>query len=266
MNKDSILAPSYRTLWISDVHLGTKSSRAIDLLNFLSEVHADRIYLVGDIVDLERMKVSPIVPETHLSVIAKLVRLANQATEVIYIPGNHDHQFRNAVGREICGIPVMLEASHEMPSGQRLLVTHGDILDGQIRKGTSLEKFGAAAYGLLLEADVLYNRLRESLGREFMPICTGIKRRIKSANVYIERFEAVAAQYALDRGFDGIVCGHIHRPGIRRIGESLYANDGDWVEHRTALAESADGTLQILNWQLDTILVEALDPALAPAA
>ena len=266
MKKDSILAPSYRTLWISDVHLGTKSSRASDLLNFLSEVRADRIYLVGDIVDLERMKVSPIFPEAHLGVIAKLVQLANRGTEVIYIPGNHDHAFRATVGRAICGIPVMFEASHQLPSGQKLLVTHGDVLDGQIRKGTNLEKFGAAAYALLLEADVIYNRLRESMGRDFMPICSGIKRRLKSANEYIERFEEVAARYALDRGFDGIVCGHIHRPGIRRIGDSLYANDGDWVEHRTALAESADGTLQLLNWQLDTIHVEVPDPALAPAA
>ena len=253
-------------MWISDVHLGTKSCRAIDLLNFLSEVRADRVYLVGDIVDLERMKVSPIFPEAHLEVIAEIVRLATRGSEVIYIPGNHDHQFRNAAGREICGIPVMFEASHELASGEKLLVTHGDVLDGQIRKGTNLEKFGAAAYALLLEADVLYNRLRESMGGDFMPICSGIKQRLKSANEYIERFETVAAQYALDRGFDGIVCGHIHKPGIRRIGNCLYANDGDWVEHRTALAESADGTLQVLNWQLESVQIEALDPALAPAA
>ena len=260
------MAPSYRTLWISDIHLGTKPSRATDLLNFLNEVRADRIYLVGDIVDLERMKVSPIFPKSHLNVIAKLVQLANQGTEVIYIPGNHDHEFRNTVGKEICGIPVMYEASHELPSGQRLLVVHGDILDGRIRKGTNLEKFGAAAYAMLTEADVLYNRLRESLGGEFMPVCSGIKRRLKSAREYIERFENVAAQYALERGFDGIVCGHIHRPEIRQIGDSLYANDGDWVEHRTALAESMDGTLQILNWRLDGVQVEELAPALAPAA
>ena len=266
MKMDLILAPSYRTLWISDFHLGSRSSRATDLLNFLTEVRADRIYLVGDIVDLERMKVSPMFPKAHLSVITRLVQLARQGTEVIYIPGNHDHEFRGTVGREICGIPVMFEASHELASGEKLLVTHGDVLDGQIRRGTNLEKFGAAAYGLLLEADVLYNRLRERLGGDFMPVCSGIKRRLKSANDYIERFETVAAQYALERGFDGIVCGHIHRPGIRRIGDSLYANDGDWVEHRTALAESADGTLQMLNWQRDTIQVDEPNRALAPAA
>ena len=141
-----------------------------------------------------------------------------------------------------------------------MLVTHGDVLDRQIRKGTNLEKFGAAAYAVLLEMDVLYNRLRESIGRDFTPVCTSIKRRLKSADEYFERFETVAAQYALDRGFDGIVCGHI------RIGDCLYANDGDWVEHRTALSESPDGSLQLLNWQQDTIQVESLDSALAPAA
>ena len=258
MKKDLILAPSYRTLWISDTHLGTKSSRAIDLLNFLSEVNADRIYLVGDIVDLQRMKVSPIFPKAHLSVIAKLVGLAHQGTEVIYIPGNHDHEFRATVGREICGIPVMFEVSHEMPSGQNCW----------LRTATcSTDRFE--------RAPTSRNSARRptrccwrwtSCTTVCTPVCTSIKRRLKSADEYFERFETVAAQYALDRGFDGIVCGHIHRPGIRRIGDCLYANDGDWVEHRTALSESPDGSLQLLNWQQDTIQVESLDSALAPAA
>ena len=165
-------------------------------------MNAGRICLVGDIVDLERMKLSPISSKAHLSVIAKLVQLANQGTEVIYVPGNHDHDFRATVGREICGIPVMFEASHEMASGQELLVTHGGVLDGQIRQGTKLETFGAATYAVLLEIDVLYNRL----------------------------------------------------------------HDGGWVEHRNALAEPADGTLQILNWQHDTVQVNVPDSAFAPAA
>lgn len=247
------MAASYRTLWISDVHLGTKASHARDLLNFLREVRAGRIYLVGDIVDLQRLKRAPLFPEEHLSVIAQLVRLAGNGTEVVYIPGNHDHEFRNMAGRDICGIPVKLEATHVTAAGKRLLVMHGDVLDGQIRKGTNLEKFGAAAYFVLMEADAIINRIRRRLGQDYFPIMASIKRRLSGANAYIERFEQVAAEYAHERGFDGVVCGHIHRPGIRKIGECLYLNDGDWVEHRTALAESADGSLQVLNWQRETV-------------
>ena len=260
------MTASYRTLWISDLHLGTKASRANELLDFLSEVQAERIYLVGDIIDLQRMKSRPMFPNAHINVISELMRLANRGTEVIFIPGNHDYEFRNMVGREIAGIPIMLEASHTMPTGEKLLVIHGDVLDGRIRKGTNLERFGAAAYFLLTEADVLYNRLRERLGGQYLPIGAGIKRRLKSAKEYIERYEIAAARYAIERGFDGVVCGHIHKPCIRRIDGALYLNDGDWVEHRTALAESSDGKLQILNWQLDTVEAQTLDTALAPAA
>jgi UDP-2,3-diacylglucosamine pyrophosphatase LpxH len=248
---------SYRTLWISDVHLGTHASRARDLLDFLGKVRADRLYLLGDIVDLQSLKSRPMFPGQHLAVIAEFVERARRGTEVLYIPGNHDFQFRKMVGRDICGIPVLLEACHTTPAGKRLLITHGDVLDGAIRKGTNLEKFGAAAYALLLQADVLFNRLRRRLGQDYFPISASIKRRLSSANEYIARFESMAAEYALQRGFDGIVCGHIHRPRLARIGDCLYANDGDWVEHRSALAETADGTLQILNWQADAIRVHA---------
>jgi UDP-2,3-diacylglucosamine pyrophosphatase LpxH len=258
------VAASYRTLWLSDIHLGTPASRADDLLNFLAAVRADRIYLVGDIVDLQRLKSRPLFPETHIRAIMEFVELAARGTELVYIPGNHDFQLRQLAGRDICGIPVALEACHTTPDGKRLLVAHGDVLDRRIRGGTNIEKFGAAAYALLLQADVLFNRLRRRLGHDYFPISASIKRRLRSANEYIRRFEMVAAAYALARGFDGIVCGHIHRPCIRRIGDCLYANDGDWVEHRTALAESRDGTLEILNWQMDSIRIDApVAPSLA---
>ena len=260
------MAPGFRTLWISDVHLGTRASRAAELLEFLSAVRAERIYLVGDIVDIKCMGPRPYWPEAHLGVLAEIVRLAGRGTEVIFVPGNHDHEFRSVAGRRICGIEVMPEAIHTTPQGRKLLVTHGDVLDGRIRSGTNLEKFGATAYALLQDANVLYNRLRARLGGDYLPISTAIKQRLKSANEYIERFETVAAHYALERGFDGIVCGHIHRPGIRMIDGCLYANDGDWVEHRTALAEGHDGALQLIDWKRDAVDLEVLGPASPLAA
>lgn len=253
------MALSYRSLWLSDVHLGTPSARAAELLDFLAEVRADRIYLVGDIIDLQRMKSRPMFPDLHMAVLTELARLAGAGTEVLFIPGNHDHEFRNIAGQEIFGIPVLLEAEHVTPNGERLLVTHGDLLDGRIRKGTSLEKFGAAAYLLLTEADAIINRWRRSLGRDYISISAAIKRRLSGAQEYIRRFETVAAEYAAERGYDGIVCGHIHRPNVRQIGGCLYANDGDWVEHGTALAETADGELQILGWQSAPVQIDIVE-------
>ena len=250
------MALSYRSLWLSDVHLGTLSSRADELLGLIAATDAARIYLVGDIVDLKRMKSRPRFPDLHRRVVAEFARLAARGIEVVFIPGNHDHEFRALAGREIAGIPVALEAVHVRPNGERLLVTHGDLLDGRIRAGTNLEKFAAAAYLLLTEADVFLNRWRRVFGCDYLSLSAGIKKRLGGAQEYIRRFERVAVDYARERGFDGIVCGHIHRPNLCRIDGCLYANDGDWVEHGTALAETHDGGLEIIRWQAGEARVE----------
>lgn len=249
------MANRFRSLWLSDVHLGTGACRATELLDFLNEVHADKIYLVGDIIDLERMKSRPRFPETHMAVALKLMSLAREGTEVVFIPGNHDFELRGLAGSDIGGIPVQLEAVHQTPTGEKWLVMHGDLLDGRIRRGTNLERFGAAAYFLLTEADALINRLRRSLGHEYYSMSASLKARLSGAREYIERFETIVAEYAGERGFDGVVCGHIHKPGVRMIDGVLYANDGDWVEHGTALAETESGELKMLGWRQDTILV-----------
>lgn len=250
------MAGTYRTLWLSDIHLGTRASRAADLLNFLDEVSADVVYLTGDIVDLERLKQRPAFPALHRQVIGRFLRMANTGTNVIYIPGNHDAEFRQLAGRDICGIDVELEVRHQTATGRHLLIVHGDCLEPAIGRRTKLEFVGAAAYQWLVEADAKLNRLRSRFGCEFSSISTSIKLRLKSANDYIHRFEELAARYAVTRGFDGIVCGHIHRPCIRRIDGVFYANDGDWVEHRTALAETADGRIEILRWNADSVIAE----------
>ncbi len=252
---------SYRTLWLSDIHLGTNACRAEDLLNFLSDVTADKIYLTGDIIDLERMKTRAIFPDAHRNVLARFFQIAQSGTEVIYIPGNHDFQLRELAGKDIYGVPVMLEATHQARDGRRLLVTHGDLLDRLVRQGTSLEQFGAAAHRMLVNLDVVVNQLRSRLGQDYLPISASIKQRLSSASEYICRFEETAARHTAERGFDGIVCGHIHRPCIRDIDGTSYANDGDWVEHRTALAESDDGQLQILQWKTPGSVIEAIPHA-----
>ena len=258
----------FRTLWVSDIHLGTRASRAAELLRFLTSVEADRIYLVGDIIDLERMKNQPMFPDAHVQVVAELFALAKNGTDVIFIPGNQDADFRRFAGTDLMGIPVVLEAAHVTADGQRLLVIHGDILDREVRHGTNLEKFGAAAYRFLLRADVVINRFRRMLGQDYFSMSSTIKGRLRSANEYVHRYETVAARYAIARGFDGIVCGHIHRPRMRSIDGCLYMNDGDWVEHGTALAESVDGSLQILDWRQRRVVagVETSESTIAVSA
>lgn len=253
---------SWRTLWLSDVHLGTSAARTTDLLRFLEHVSADVIYLTGDIVDVERLKCRPTFPPEHRAVVARFFELARTGTRVVYVPGNHDVEFRQLAGCMLGGIEVEMEAAHRCANGRNMLVIHGDCLDRYIRTGNRLEQFGAAAYQWLVRADAGIHRLRSRFGSDHLSISTRIKMRLASANEYIRRFEETAAQYAARRGFDGVVCGHIHRPAIRQIAGVCYANDGDWVEHRTALAESGDGRLQLLRWAAASV---AIEPAAQPA-
>ena len=253
----------YRTLWLSDIHLGTSASRAADLLAFLDKVSAEVIYLTGDIVDLERMKFRTVFPLLHRRVVGRFLQLAKTGTRVIYVPGNHDREFRQLAGVSIGGIDVALERSHECGNGQRLLVMHGDCIDSRIRRGRYIEQIGSTAYRWLVEVDVRLNKLRQRTGNEYSSLSTKIKLRLRSANDYIRRFEETAARYALNRGFDGVVCGHIHRPCIRDIEGICYANDGDWVEHRSALAETGSGQLELLHWSADAVVAA---PRPAPEA
>jgi len=257
---------AYRALWLSDVHLGTGASRAGDLLAFLQEVSARVIYLTGDIVDLQRLKARPRFPAPHWQVVARFLELARTGTRVIYVPGNHDVEFRTLAGGNVCGIEVALEMSHECAGGQRLLVIHGDCVDRRIRRGNYVNRFGSAAYRWLVEADTRINQLRHRLGRDYSSISTKVKTRLRSANDYIRTFEETAARYALKRGFDGVVCGHIHRPCIREIHGVFYANDGDWVEHRSALAETSDGGIQLLRWSSGSVIAEPTFSSIPVAA
>ncbi|MEO1573835.1 MAG: UDP-2,3-diacylglucosamine diphosphatase [Pseudomonadota bacterium] len=240
---------TYRALWLSDIHLGTRAARVDELVHFLSHVCAEEIFLVGDIVDLIYMRTKGGFGGSHMRVLAALHDLHLRGTRVTYVPGNHDAEFRALAGTRLAGIPVEHEVEHVTAQGRRMLVMHGDALDGEVRHGTRLERFGAAAYYFILGADVMVNQLRRQLGRDFYPLSAKIKRRIKSANDYIERYEVTAARHARARGFDGIICGHIHKPCLREIDGVLYANDGDWVEHAVALSEDAAGELRLIDWR-----------------
>ena len=246
------MAITYRSVFVSDVHLGTSASRAADLLDFLNTVQTERLYLVGDIIDIEQMKGRSSFTTEHHKVVAKLLKLAADGTDVIYVPGNHDREVRALAGSELKGVQIKIEDTHVAADGRRYLVTHGDVLDQHVRKHSNLELFGAAAYQVLLEIDVQINRVRARFGREQIPISANLKQRVASAKKYIAKFEAFAAKYAKKRGFDGIICGHIHKPEVRDIDGVRYANDGDWVEHRSALTEDEYGNLALVHWNTAT--------------
>ena len=259
---DDDLAPTrhYRAIFISDTHLGTPGCQSGPLLEFLRRTESEHLYLVGDIIDGWQLKRRWYWHQSHNDVVQKLLRKARKGTNVIYVPGNHDEAARHYVGVDFGGIAIRDEAVHVTADGRRLLVTHGDLFDGVIQYARWLALLGDAAYTVTLKLNQHFNALRARLGLPYWSLSRFLKHKVKNAVTYIGAFEEALAREARRRGFDGIVCGHIHQAEIRDIGGVLYCNDGDWVESLTALAEAHDGTLSILRWD-DMVSLESLPRA-----
>ena len=238
----------FRTIWISDTHLGTSGCQADRLLDFLRRTEAEPLYLVGDIIDGWQLKRRWYWHQSHNDVVQKILRKARKGTEVIYIPGNHDEAVRHFLGVAFGGIAIRDEAVHTTARGLRLLVTHGDLFDGVVQYARWLAYLGDRLYTLSLHLNRWLNALRARLGLRYWSLAQFLKHKVKNAVSYIVAFEEALAAEARARQFDGIVCGHIHQAEIRDIDGILYCNDGDWVESLTALVESADGDLSILHW------------------
>ncbi|MFO0351470.1 MAG: UDP-2,3-diacylglucosamine diphosphatase [Alphaproteobacteria bacterium] len=238
----------HRTLWISDIHLGTRGCKAELLLDFLHHNDSDLLYLVGDIVDGWRLAGGWYWPSSHSEVINEILRKAAAGTRVIYVPGNHDEFLRDYTGLCLAGIEIRYEAMHETAGGRKLLVMHGDHFDSVVTYARWLAKAGDQAYELALLMNDWVAFIRRKCGMPYWSLSQWLKLRVKNAVEYISRFENAVAREAERRGIDGIICGHIHKAEIRRIGDVLYCNDGDWVEGCTALAEDDDGNLAIIDW------------------
>lgn len=238
----------YRTIWISDIHLGTRGCKADALLDFLKLTDSEYLYLVGDIVDGWRLKKSWFWAQSHNDVVQKLLRKARKGTKVVYIPGNHDEALRDYLDLQFGGITVLPEAIHVTVDGRRLLVLHGDSFDGVVKYAKWLAYLGDWAYNAALSLNHYFNLVRRSLGYSYWSLSQYLKQKVKNAVEFISRFEDALAEEARRRGLDGIVCGHIHKAEMREIGGVLYCNDGDWVESCTALVEHFDGRLEIIDW------------------
>ena len=242
-------ARQYRTLFISDVHLGTPDCQAQMLVNFLREHEADKIYLVGDIVDCWRMKRKGFYwPQTHNDVIQKLLRKGRAGTEIIFIPGNHDEVLRDWQGIHFGGIVVRDRDIHETADGKRLLILHGDQFDMVVMNHRWLAHLGDWAYSAAMWGNKWFNRARRIFGFQYWSFSKWAKLKVKRAVNYIGDFETVLAEEARKEGADGIVCGHIHHAADQMIDEVRYLNTGDWVESCTAIVEHSDGTMEIIDW------------------
>jgi UDP-2,3-diacylglucosamine pyrophosphatase LpxH len=238
----------HRTIFISDIHLGTRGCKAEALVSFLTQNTCDTLFLVGDIVDAWRLKRRWLWPEAHTRVVQEILRKVDGGTRVIFVPGNHDEVFRDYCGRSIAGIEIAREAIHETADGRRMLVVHGDQFDGVIACAKWLAHLGDSAYTFALQLNEVCSAVRRRLGLPYWSLSAFLKQKVKNAVDYVCRFQDAVADEARSRGFDGVVCGHIHHAAIEHMGDILYINDGDWVESCTALVEDGRGTLEILRW------------------
>jgi UDP-2,3-diacylglucosamine pyrophosphatase LpxH len=244
----------YRTVFLSDLHLGTKGCRSDFLLDFLRRTECERLYLVGDIIDGWRLRKSWYWTAEFDEVLRQVLTMARRGVEVTYIPGNHDEMFRDWLGLEVAGVRMVRDAVHEAADGRRYLVIHGDEFDGVIRYARLLAHLGDRAYDWALALNRVFNLARRRLGYPYWSLSQWLKRQVKGAVKAIDRFEVALAGEARRRGLDGVVCGHIHQAEMRLVQGVLYMNDGDWVESCTALVEHADGRFELVDWAAENRL------------
>ncbi|HEX6703661.1 MAG TPA: UDP-2,3-diacylglucosamine diphosphatase [Albitalea sp.] len=238
----------YRSVWISDLHLGTPGCQAHALLDFLKHVESEHLFLVGDIIDGWQLRRSWYWPQAHNDVVQKLLRKARKGTRVIFIPGNHDEFARRYVEHNFGGVDVAEEWIHETADGRKLWIIHGDLFDGVIQCAKWLAHVGDTLYEFTLKLNRHLNSLRARLGLPYWSLSKYLKLKVKRAVSYVGDFETAVAREARKRGVQGVVCGHIHHAELRDIDGIVYANDGDWVESLTALVEHFDGRLEIVDW------------------
>lgn len=245
--------PRVRTIFLSDIHLGTRACQAGALLDFLRAYESEQLYLVGDIVDFWAMKRSVHWSAQQNTVVQKILRRARHGETVWFIPGNHDEALREHLDTAFGEIRIVGERVHEAADGRRYLVVHGDAYDQVTRHHRWIALLGDHAYTLLVELNGVLSWLRRSLGiAGYWSLAGYAKRKVKSALSFIGQFESAVAHAVRERGLDGVVCGHIHAAAIKQVGRIRYVNCGDWVDSCTAIVEHADGRLELVQWSAGT--------------
>jgi UDP-2,3-diacylglucosamine pyrophosphatase LpxH len=238
---------TYRSIFVSDVHLGTKDCKAEQLNNFLKHNSCDTLYLVGDIIDAWKIQQNKWRwKQSHTNVVRRVLGHAKRGTRVVYVAGNHDEFLRPMIpyGFSFGLVEIHNQIEHIGADGKHYLVTHGDLFDGITRLAPWLAFLGDKAYDIILSI----NRLRHRMGFGYFSISKFLKHRVKKAVDFMFKFEENLANYCKKRGFDGVICGHIHHAEIKQINGVMYMNDGDWVESCTALVEHHTGRWEIITW------------------
>lgn len=240
----------FRSIWISDTHLGTKHCHAESLVKFLSYTESEYLYLVGDIIDLWAMKKNICWPAEHTQVLQIIKNLSENDTKVIYTPGNHDSALRQFCGNRIGNIKVEKKIIHTRRNGEKLLVLHGDQVDPlmQAHFGYWLSYAGDVGYDFLLFINRHLGRMRKLLGFKYWSLASFIKNNFKKAMKHVNTYENLLVGLARDHNVNGVVCGHIHFPKSYDIKGVDYFNTGDWVEHCTALVETESGEIELIYW------------------
>jgi UDP-2,3-diacylglucosamine pyrophosphatase LpxH len=246
---------SYRTIWISDIHLGTRGCKADYLSDFLQNNKAETIYLVGDIIDGWNMSRGMThFPQKHVNILRRFLNKARKGTQIKYVIGNHDEFLRKYLDffedRDFGNIEFANEFVHTTHDGRELWVIHGDLYDGVTRYHKWISHAGDIAYNSLIAINTLFNKVRAKFGMGYWSLSAYLKHKVKGAVEFITSFETTVAHECKKRKHDGVVCGHIHHAEIRDINGITYYNDGDWVESCTALVEHHDGRIEIIHWHI----------------
>ena len=240
----------YRSIFISDVHLGTRGCKAEYLLSFLKQNECENLYLVGDIIDGWRIRSKFYWPQSHNNVIRRILTKAKRGTNVIYVTGNHDEFLRNWVSFDlnVGDIKIVNHAVHESADGKNYWVIHGDSFDGITRYHKWLAILGDHAYAALLTINIWFNWIRRKCGFGYWSLSSFVKQKAKQAVNFIHNFEDSVIGEAINRGYDGVICGHIHKENIKDVNGKIYMNCGDWVESCTAIVEHNDGKFEVIRW------------------
>lgn len=237
---------SYRAVWISDTHLGSRGCKDQLLLSFLKEVKCEYLYLVGDIVDMELLRSRWFWPQAHNDVVQRILKMAKNGTKVVYVPGNHDKWLREYTGHTFGNVALESSAEHICANGYKLFVVHGDKYDSIVNKSSLLSSVGSKLYNLLMSLDRLIGRIVPARRHKPISIARYAKRNVKLICTFIGHYERKVMDALEESGCDGIVCGHIHKPEINT--ETGYYNCGDWIDSCTALVELNDGALTLVDY------------------
>ncbi len=240
----------YKSIFVSDIHLGTKFSQADKFLDFLKENESDNLYLVGDIIDGWAIKRKFRWEQSHSDVIQKVLRKARKGTDVYFITGNHDEFLRPFIPILLGeNLTVLNELDYHAINGKRYYVTHGDFFDSVTMTKKWLAVMGDVGYDLLLNLNQVLHFIRQRFGiRRYWSLSKYVKDNVKKSVSFITDFETILAEHAKHKKYDGIICGHIHKAEIKTIDGIEYKNSGDWVESCTALVETMEGEWKIVDW------------------